>query len=181
MWSANVPIMQKSCTNLGGFPNTSDKEIADIKSAVKAQAAASGVDPRFVLAIMMQESKGCVRVKTTAWDHDNPGLMQSNQGKGSCNPSSTGAAPMTPCPASQITQMITDGTSGTATGDGLKQILAKQSGTDAQAYYRSSRVYNSGSIAGPLEGGIATHCYASDIANRLTGWVSAASTCTYDH
>jgi hypothetical protein len=180
MWSANVPVMQKSCTNLGDYPNSSDKEIAEIKSAVKAQAAASGVDARFVLAIMMQESKGCVRVKTTAWGHANPGLMQSNQGTGSCNPSSTGDAPITPCPASQITQMITDGTSGTASGDGLKQLLAKQTGTDALAYYRASRMYNSGSIAGPLEGGIATHCYASDVANRLTGWVSAKSTCPFD-
>jgi len=180
MWTANEPIMQKSCTNLGGYPNSSDQEIAEIKSAVKAQAAASGVDARFVLAIMMQESKGCVRVKTTAWGHANPGLMQSNQGKGSCNPSSTGDAPITPCPAAQITQMITDGTSGTASGDGLKQLLSKQSGTDALAYYRVSRMYNSGSVDGPLEGGIATHCYASDVANRLTGWVSAPSTCTFD-
>jgi hypothetical protein len=151
-----------------------------MKSAIKAQAAASGVDARFVLAIVMQESKGCVRVKTTAWGHANPGLMQSNQGKGSCNPSSTGDAPITPCPASQITQMITDGTSGTASGDGLKQLLSQQTGTDAQAYYRASRLYNSGSIAGSLEAGIATHCYASDVANRLTGWVSAASTCPFD-
>jgi hypothetical protein len=180
MWSANVPIMQKSCTNLGDYPNSSAQEISEIKSAISAQAAASGVDARFILAIMMQESKGCVRVKTTAWGHANPGLMQSNQGKGSCNPSSTGDAPVTPCPASEITQMITDGTSGTASGDGLKQLLSKQSGTDALAYYRVSRMYNSGSVDGPLQGGIATHCYASDVANRLTGWVAAPSTCPFD-
>lgn len=47
-------------------------------------------------------------------------------------------------------------------------------------YLQAARIYNSGSIApsGNLEDGIATHCYSSDIANRLTGWVNAATKCT---
>jgi hypothetical protein len=28
------------------------------------------------------------------------------------------------------------------------------------------------------EGGHSTNCYASDVANRLTGWVWAESTCS---
>jgi hypothetical protein len=31
-----------------------------------------------------------------------------------------------------------------------------------------------------LECGIATHCYSSDIANRLTGWVNADHGCACD-
>jgi hypothetical protein len=52
----------------------------------------------------------------------------------------------------------------------------------AQAYYRAARFYNSGEIdpSGDLGKGSATHCYASDIANRLTGWTDAPSACTLD-
>lgn len=53
--------------------------------------------------------------------------------------------------------------------------------TASQAY-RAARIYNSGRVdpSGDLGKGIATHCYASDVANRLTGWVHAKSTCTLD-
>ena len=49
-------------------------------------------------------------------------------------------------------------------------------------YYKAARIYNSGSIASTknLGQGIATHCYASDIANRLTGWATGPSSCTPD-
>jgi hypothetical protein len=79
--------------------------------------------------------------------------------------------------------MIFDGVGGTSTGDGLAEILNQLavSGDDAQAYYRAARRYNTGSIAedGNLdEGGHSTNCYASDVANRLTGWVWAESACS---
>ena len=75
--------------------------------------------------------------------------------------------------------MIKDGSTGTAAGDGLQQCLTESQATDVSKYYKAARIYNSGSIAasGKLEDGVATHCYASDIANRLTGWVKATSTC----
>ena len=43
---------------------------------------------------------------------------------------------------------------------------------DVSRYYRAARVYNSGSVdgSGDLGRGVATHCYASDVANRLRGW-----------
>ena len=43
---------------------------------------------------------------------------------------------------------------------------------DVSRYYRAARVYNSGSVdpSGDLGQGVATHCYASDVANRLRGW-----------
>lgn len=60
--------------------------------------------------------------------------------------------------------------------------LSKASGSGAAKYYRAARAYNSGSVdpSGDLGKGCCTHCYASDIANRLTGWVTGDSKCTLD-
>ena len=70
---------------------------------------------------------------------------------------------------------------GTSSGDGLSQILNRLGGPSAaaQSFYKTARIYNSGSIAasGKLEDGIATHCYASDVANRLLGWAFAPHGC----
>ena len=83
--------------------------------------------------------------------------------------------------------MIQQGTAGTSSGPGLQQILSQASlssgGTvNAQHFYITARMYNSGAVApsGDLGQGQATHCYASDIANRLTGWVLAPHECTLD-
>lgn len=183
MWTANLAILTISCTEFDQ-PNNSDDENADLKSAIQSVATTTGVDERFILAIVVQESKGCVRVWTTDYSVVNPGLMQSHDGTGSCNTGSDGVAGtvQNPCPASEITQMITDGTAGTAAGDGLKQVLVQAASTAVDQYYKAARLYNSGSIAadGNLGEGVATHCYCSDIANRLTGWVNAATKCTLD-
>ena len=52
----------------------------------------------------------------------------------------------------------------------------------AEAYYRAARLYNSGEIddSGDLGKGSATHCYASDLANRLVGWTDSEHGCTLD-
>jgi hypothetical protein len=84
--------------------------------------------------------------------------------------------------------MVQDGASGTPTGDGLAALVDQaesQYGTSgAQAHYYSARLYNSGSVAddGNLSSpnSVATKCYASDIANRLTGWVQASHGCHLD-
>lgn len=71
--------------------------------------------------------------------------------------------------------MIQDGTQGTSHGDGLVQVLDKFGNA-----YAAARGYNSGDVAesGNLSEAIgATSCYASDIANRLTGWVKAPTKC----
>lgn len=75
--------------------------------------------------------------------------------------------------------MVKDGSTGTAAGDGLQQCLSESQASDVSKYYKAARIYNSGSVSasGKLEDGVATHCYASDIANRLTGWVKATTTC----
>lgn len=87
-----------------------------------------------------------------------------------------------PCPDSDIKQMVKDGCDGTDHGDGLKQVYGKAKGSGAAQYYRASRMYNGGSVdpSGDLGKGCCTKCYASDIANRLTGWVMANHGCDLD-
>ena len=68
------------------------------------------------------------------------------------------------------------GAVGTDTGDGLATDVntAQTDGAaDAQVFYRAARYYNSGSVCGDdlSDGCGATASYASDIANRLTGWL----------
>jgi len=174
MFEANKVVMQSSCTQWG-VPNNSDDEINQISNSIQSVASSTGIDPRFILAIVIQESNGCVRAPTSNYGVVNPGLMQSHDGSGSCN----NGGVQNPCPASQITQMITDGAAGTPSGDGLKQCIAQSGSTDVSMYYKAARIYNSGSIdvSKNLGAGIATHCYVSDVANRLTGWTTAASTC----
>ncbi|KAI5200526.1 hypothetical protein E4T39_05678 [Aureobasidium subglaciale] len=177
MFTANIPIMQQSCANNGWGANNSPTEISDIKAAIKKVSASSGVDARFILAIVMQESNGCVRVVTTSWSVQNPGLMQDHAGNGTCN---SGGVIQDPCPSAEIEQMIIDGTTGTTSGDGLVQCLSQASASDVSKYYRAARIYNGG-LAGwnkaDLGKGCCTLCYASDVANRLTGWSSGVSGC----
>lgn len=175
LWNVNVPLMQKSCGWNGWGADNSGAEINDIKNAIHQVSGSTGVDKRFILAVMMQESKGCVRVPTTNNGVRNPGLMQSHNGSGSC-------AGVNPCPSGTIGQMIRDGVAGTYSGDGLKQTLGKAKGAvgdNARAYYAAARMYNSGSVDyNNLDNGLgSTPCYATDVANRLTGWTLAASQC----
>ena len=165
--------MQASCVQFDAS-NDSEEELSYLASSIQSVATSSDVDARFILAIVLQESNGCVRVGTTDNGVSNPGLMQSHSGTGSC-----GNNKQSPCPENEILQMIKDGTEGTSSGDGLKQCLTKNGGNGATAYYRAARCYNSGSVAssGNLGQGGSTHCYVSDVANRLLGWSSGPSSC----
>ena len=183
-WTANLPLITNSCTNLGTPPNNTLEENDAIRSSILYIAATTAVDARFILAIMIQESKGCVRVITTFGSVSNPGLMQSHDGNGTCN---VDGVVTIPCPEEEIYGMIEDGAGGTESGDGLAGMLGitaemEGDGELSQVYYRAARMYNSGSIAADLNlgNGGSTHCYVSDIANRLTGWVYAPSTCPLD-
>ncbi|KAF2719895.1 hypothetical protein K431DRAFT_227712 [Polychaeton citri CBS 116435] len=189
MFEINAPDMRESCA-AWGVPNNSDEETATIKDAIQSLSAQSGVDARLILAVIMQESTGCVRVITTAYSVLNPGLMQSHAGAGTCNTnnapfgipgvSNTGTV-QDPCPASEIYQMVRDGTAGTDSGDGLQQLLVDDDRTDVSRFYRAARMYNGGRLSigtdGNLETGCCTTCYVSDIANRLTGWTNAPRVC----
>ncbi|KAI0182860.1 putative muramidase [Xylaria flabelliformis] len=177
LWNANLPLIKQSCGWNGWGADNSADEINHLKSAITQVASETGVQSRFILLIVMQESKGCVRVPTTGNGVRNPGLMQSHNGKGTC-------AGVNPCPQSQILQMIRDGTAGTSSGDGLKQTTAKtlaHFGGKSQpaVYYAAARLYNSGSVDyAHLENAFgSTPCYASDVANRAHGWTLAQSTC----
>ncbi len=165
MFTANTVNMLVSCGNNGWGANDSQDEINDIRAGIEAVAAISGVDHRFILSIIMQESVGCVRAPTTSNGVTNPGLMQSHNGV-TYDPSNAAAS---------IKQMIIDGTQGTSSGDGLAHGLNTYGDV-----YDAARVYNSGSIAssGDLsDANGATACYVSDVANRLTGWVNGARVC----
>jgi hypothetical protein len=164
------PMLFSSCKQYAGQPeNNSEQEVKQIEAALSKVAAESGLDQRYLLAIMMQESKGCVRAPTTNYGQENPGLFQSFNGQGSCNRDNVNFK--TPCPESDILLMVREG-AGIGRPFGLMQAMQQAGANDDSKYYKAARIYNSGSIAasGNLGDGIATHCYASDIANRLVGW-----------
>jgi hypothetical protein len=187
--------MKHACTNLlmPVESENSDAEIALIWDAIQAAAAVSGVDHRFILAIMMQESGGCVRVYRTANGNGNPGLPQDHEGPNDCNPMAKGdhSRMLSPCPAEKINGMVQDGVGGTSAGAGLAEYLnaavgygqaaglANMDGANAQIYYQAARQYNSGSVNyGNLDDAFQSNpCYAMNIANRLTGWVRAVPSC----
>ncbi|RAH68270.1 uncharacterized protein BO66DRAFT_327196, partial [Aspergillus aculeatinus CBS 121060] len=179
-WSANKATIGKSCAQFGVADNSAT-ETQELYDAIQEVATSSKVDHRFILAVVMQESKGCVRAPTSTYSVSNPGLMQSYKGTGTCN---NGGSVKNPCPKTEIVQMIKDGAIGTSDADGygLASLLDKSARTNAAGFYRAARMYNSGAwsipSSGNLSGAGATACYASDIANRLTGWVSAATKCT---
>ncbi|KAM3447656.1 hypothetical protein MY3296_008501 [Beauveria thailandica] len=172
MWATNLErVISQSCPaeQLSNTPS----ESMEVKSAIEKVANSSDIDKRFILAVALQESGCCVRASTTNNGVNNPGIMQSHNGNHSCHNNKE------LCPSDVIQGMIADGVTGTASGDGLKQILRQVGGSDVSRYYKAARIYNSGSIAssGLLEDGGATHCYASDIANRLIGWSRGPTRC----
>ncbi|KAK6534137.1 hypothetical protein TWF281_005475 [Arthrobotrys megalospora] len=169
MFQANMPLMKQSCGWNNWGPDNTDRQIGYMKTYIQQVARASRIDQRAILAVIMQESAGCLRAPTTSNGVTNPGLMQSHNG--------VSFDPLRP--VTTIKQMIIDGTMGTAYGDGIVQLL-NQYGN----YYKAFRAYNSGSIApsGDLsDGNGATPCYVSDIANRLTGWTLAPNACRGGH
>src|SRR5882757_2766007 len=81
-FNANKAIMRVSCINLGADngPDNSDEEIGQIWNAIQAASYQTQVDHRFISAILMQGSKGCVRVRTTNNGVTNPGFLQTHDG-----------------------------------------------------------------------------------------------------
>ncbi|OAG41048.1 hypothetical protein AYO21_04661 [Fonsecaea monophora] len=79
---ANENIMRVSFVNLGpdNGPDNSNEEISQIWNAVQSVLSQTNVDHRFILAILLQESNGCVRVRTTKNGVRNPGLTQAHDG-----------------------------------------------------------------------------------------------------
>ncbi|KIX06223.1 uncharacterized protein Z518_04198 [Rhinocladiella mackenziei CBS 650.93] len=185
MWVANQHTISRSCDILYNEANNSDQETQDLYDAIKQIAHQTRVDHRFILAAVIQETKGCVRAETSVSPDGirNPGLLQSFKGTYSCNDN---GKVQTPCPKDTILGMISDGVAGTDAGHGFAADINAQADVAgieyAEAYYRAARLYNSGAIdpSGDLGKGSATHCYSSDIANRLVGWTDSESKCTLD-
>ena len=176
----NKKIMFSSCSQYSQA-NDNGAEVGSIYNAIQQVAIETKVDHRFILAVILQESGGCVRVPTSNFGVRNPGLMQDHNGDATCNSDITHVV-QNPCPQDVITRMTREGTAGTRDGDGLAQCINQSGKGDARAFYIAARLYNSGSVdgSGDLCKGIATHCYSSDIANRLTGWVEAPHRCSLD-
>lgn len=82
-----------------GQTNDSGPEVGDIYNAIEQVAAEANLDHRFILAVIMQESGGCVRVQTTNYGFNNPGLMQSFEGTHSCD---NNGVQTNPCPQSEV-------------------------------------------------------------------------------
>lgn len=91
--------------------NSSQSEIGYIRSAIQTVSSQSGVDPRIILCIIMQESGGNVRAANTNNGVENTGLMQAFNGS-NFDPRD---------PAGSILTMVNDGTVGTRNGPGLLQ------------------------------------------------------------
>ncbi|KAH9845760.1 Lysozyme-like domain superfamily [Teratosphaeria destructans] len=167
LWEGNLHTIKTSCQTNFKLKNNSPSDIDDIYNAIQNRANASLVDHRFILAIILQESAGCVLAKSTTSSSGvkNPGLMQTHNGHtfdaNHANKS--------------ILAMVQDGTQGTSSGDGLVQNLNLYGNA-----YKAARAYNSGYV--PKSGNLseaagATACYVSDVANRLMGWANATNTC----
>ena len=177
-WDVNSYIVNTSCSRIWWLPDNLEAEHDDLRSSIDTIAQETLLDHRFIFSVILQESGGCVRVPTSNYGVRNPGLMQSHNGNSTCNEN---GQVVYPCLLETIEGMIRDGASGTEDGDGLVQCLNDSGAEDVSAYYRAARCYNSGAVAesGNLEEGGSTHCYASDIANRLTGWAEAESACWF--
>lgn len=136
-----------------------------IKTSIEEEAKISQIPAELILAIMLQESNGSVRVPTFRHSTPNPGLMQGS-GQATCNP----GTPQSPCPPDIIRAMIHEGVAGIGLVTTLKNSLSAFLGiNDDSKWYKAARRYNAGPIMmdptdlskGP------TACYASDIVNRL--------------
>ena len=187
LWVTSQSTISRSCDILYNTTNNSDQETADLYDSIKQISHETRIDHRFILAAVMQETRGCVRAKTSVSPDGikNPGLLQSFKGTFTCNDEN--GKTKSPCPKDQIMGMIRDGVAGTGAGHGFAADINAQGEIDnvgyAEAYYRAARLYNSGAIddSGDLGKGSATHCYATDIANRLVGWTDSKSACTLDN
>ena len=170
MWSANLDTFKHSCGWLKHGDDNTPEMIQDVNNAIQDRANAALVGHRIILATIIQETNGCPLnpPTTSSGGTRNPGLMQSHNGHAYDAKHSR----------LSILQMIQDGTQGTEHGWGLVDNLNTYGNP-----YKAMRSYNSGYI--PESGNLSEHagataCYVSDIANRLTGWVRAESTCPDD-
>ncbi|CAG8979829.1 hypothetical protein HYALB_00002601 [Hymenoscyphus albidus] len=150
LWSQNAPLMAHHNT---------PHQIRIIDRAIHHLAYETGLDPRAILCLIMQESGGNVHVGTTFNGVTNTGLMQAYDGV-SFDPR---------WEEESIFQMIRDGAAGSRNGPGLRQAW-EGNGWD---YFVAFRVYNSGNanLEDLNDPRGATGSYVVDMGNRLMGHV----------
>ncbi|KAI9790857.1 MAG: hypothetical protein M1833_001740 [Piccolia ochrophora] len=174
-WDQNKDVIGKNCEETHSEKSNEDKETKAIKEAIEDIAPKYQVPTNYALAVVLQESQGCVRAPTTNTGTPSRGLMQC-QGKPSCNDNDPKLvnSGQSPCPQSTIEGMIEEGI----------KVLASyvKENEDATAHYVAFRRYNSYQVdTSDLSVGLGTRCYCSDVANRLVGWVNDGknpTTCT---
>lgn len=148
MWNNNMPLMLTSCSQFAQ-PNPSQNELDILYDAIQRVSQTTYLDHRFILAVVLQESTGCVRAPTTNYGVRNPGLMQDHNGAWTCNDN---GLVLDPCPFHWINNMIDEGSRGTSSGEGLVQVLngarlAWLYTPGAIDFYVAARMYNSGSYS----------------------------------
>lgn len=57
--------------------NDNGSEVGAIYDSIQTVASETKLDHRFILAVIIQESGGCVRAPTSNYGVRNPGIMQS--------------------------------------------------------------------------------------------------------
>ncbi|KAK6840283.1 hypothetical protein PG990_007129 [Apiospora arundinis] len=153
LWKKNLPAMKTK--------GDTQQETEDIKSALKSVGKKYSIEDRVLLSIMMQESHGDVRAKTTYSQPDNlptGGLFQCWNCPGFTSK---------PVTKAQITQMVEGGAKH------FKENLSHWGNTmDPKSVYPALREYNSGKVNPKdlSEAPQSTPSYVSDIAQRLGGW-----------
>ncbi|KAE9964282.1 hypothetical protein BLS_008497 [Venturia inaequalis] len=141
--------------------NPNPAEADQVKAAILYAHSQTAVDARVILAVLMQESHGELRVGLTIQPDDhvstNNGMMQCWGCKGAANvPTGQGVE------QALVNEMVLGGATH------LKNNL-EQNGWDT---FKGLRAYNSGRIDWDLNNPIAaTRDYVWDCANRLVGWV----------
>ncbi|PGH04110.1 hypothetical protein AJ80_08572 [Polytolypa hystricis UAMH7299] len=144
-------------------------EIDTMVAAVKQNAKTTGLDPRAIFALIIQESKGNVRIHAGDGGRSK-GLMQIHSGPTCEN--------IENCSSDLIQSMVSTGTLGNQYASGLKTCYDRY-GKD---YAKAFRCYNSGSVINELDlvqAGVSTPSYVSDVGNRLRGVVEPEKNCAY--
>ncbi|KAK4508807.1 hypothetical protein PRZ48_002546 [Zasmidium cellare] len=142
-----------------------------IQVALDQVSAWHDIDPRFLLAILLQESKGDVNVECVG-PEPRCGILHAYKGS-RFDPAS---------PQASITKMLVEGIKGGAQrGPGLLNLLngkPKFAYVEVGDYFAVARAWNSGAVKeGDLDvlppgkgRGRGEASFVNDVANRLMGW-----------
>ncbi|MCJ1482768.1 hypothetical protein MMC06_002934 [Schaereria dolodes] len=154
-WAQYNAIYQAQLPTLTGF--NSDSENTALKSAISISATAANIDPRVILAQVMQESHGNIHV-ICGDGGISCGVLQVQ----TSNPASCAEAVKGACPDDTITSMVQQGISH------MQTSLASVGGDVPQGL----RVYNSGKVFSSTDysqAGTGTSSYVSSVGNLLRG------------